>query len=348
MKRPALTGAALSRRSALAWALPLLASAAALPQPARAMAAQRRDSRPLLGTRVDMVAEGGSAAFLAEAMDSAFGEMARLSAMMSRYEPESALSRINQAAGRSAVAVPSELMAVLQTGLALHRRTEGWFDMTVGALKSWRFEAGQHGAVPNEGILAHERSLVDAAGLRLDPAAGRAHLLRPGMALDLGGVAKLPILAAGMRRLQDWGVANALINGGGDVLYRGRNQGRPWRVGLRDPRRPQQLIGVLDLQGQGVLAASGDYERYFIADGQRQHHILSPRSGRPSQGACGVSLWARDVDLVNGLGAAFMLGGHGYSRDYLGRTPELQALLVYPDQTVWATSDMQRALRPWV
>lgn len=338
----------LPSRRAVVRAIPALMVLGVALQPAHAgmEQQQRRESRMMLGTRVDLVAGGRSQLWLAEAMDSAFSEMARLSAQMSRYEPGSAVGKINRAAGSGGcVPVSSELMAVLQAGLSLHARTGGMFDMTVGALQSWHFEPGSHASVPPSDVLAREQGLIGSSGLILGARAKTARLARSGMALDLGGVAKLPILAAGMRRLEDWGVKNALINGGGDVLYLGRNQGQPWRVGVRDPRQPGRVLGVLALQGQGVLAASGDYERCFFENGQRQHHILDPKTGRPSRGACGVSLWARDIAAVNGLGAALMIGGREFAQDLAARTPELQIMLVDQDQLMWATAVMRNSLQ---
>ncbi|MDC8771291.1 FAD:protein FMN transferase [Roseateles albus] len=334
-----------SRRRAVK-ALPALLVLGAALQPAQAGLQQRRESRLMLGTRVDLVAQGRSQLWLAEAMDSAFAEMARLSASMSRYEPGSAVSAINKLAGKGeAMPISAELMAVLQTGADLHARTDGMFDMTVGSLKSWHFEVGSVASVPSAAVLAREQCFVGSAGLILDTHARSARLARAGMALDLGGVAKLPILAAGMQVLRDQGVKNALINGGGDVLYLGANQGRPWRVGVRDPRRPQRVLGVLPLAGQGVLAASGDYERYFFENGQRHHHVLDPKTGRPSLGAAGVSLWARDVESLNGLGAAFMIGGREFARDWVSRSPGLQVLLVGQDQAIWSTPGIKDALQ---
>ncbi|MDF6571896.1 FAD:protein FMN transferase, partial [Escherichia coli] len=128
------------------------------------------------------------------------------------------------------------------------------------------------------------------------------------MRLDLGGIAKLPILEAGMRVLRQHGIRDAMINGGGDVVASGKLQGHEWRVGLRDPLAPERLLGVVTLS-DGVVASSGDYERYFMHNGQRFHHVLDPETGLPAHGPHGVTLIGRDVDDVNGLGAAIMAAG---------------------------------------
>lgn len=340
MNRPT----SLTRRR-MALALPLLGSAAWLPSAfASAPAPLQRESRALMGTRLDIVAEGGSDKQLRTAIDHAWYEMERLAALMTRYDPASTVSAINRAAGLHAVAVDAELMAVLETAQGLAARTQGAFDITVGALKAWHFDAGQN-TLPAASDIEAQRRLVGYRGLVLDKRAGTARLAQRGMALDLGGVAKLPILEAGMKALQHHGIDSAMLNGGGDVLIAGRLRDRPWRVGLRDPRAPEKMLGVLALEGQAIVASSGDYERFFIAQGERQHHILDPQTGRPTHGPHGVSLLARDAASVNGLGAAMMVLGTDKARTLLASQPQVQALVAQRDQTLWQTPGMAAALQ---
>lgn len=147
-----------------------------------------------------------------------------------------------------------------------------------------------------------------------------------------------------MRVLKKQGIENAMINGGGDVLVAGRLQARPWRVGLRDPRAPERLIGVLALHGQALVASSGDYERFFMYQGQRQHHILDPGTGWPTQGPHGVSFLASDAASVNGLGAVTMVSGAGAGRALLSHKTGVEALIVDRDQSVWRSKGMQAML----
>ena len=149
-----------------------------------------------------------------------------------------------------------------------------------------------------------------------------------------------------MKVLRAEGVENAMVNGGGDVLTHGLWQGRAWRVGLRDPRAPERLLGVVPVAGTGVVASSGDYERFFFHAGQRQHHVLNPRTGRPSSGVHGVSLVARDVAAVNGLGAALMVQGPQAGRALAQRMPGLAVLIAGQDGGVWQSTAMSALLEP--
>ena len=226
----------------MAMALPLLGCVPWVSATAAARSPLRA-SRPLMGTQIDVVVDGVEAPLAHQAMDQAFAEMARLEALLSRYRPDSVVSRINRAAGIQPVVVPPEVMRALQAAQQMHAFSGGAFDITVGSLKGWRFEAGQQ-AAPSASQIARQLRRVDARRLVLDEKAGTAFLAEQGMALDLGGIAKLPILEAGMQVLRHHGVGHALINGGGDVLVMGQLQGRPWRPGGAGLHRRHQQKGL--------------------------------------------------------------------------------------------------------
>lgn len=329
-------------RRRLAFALPLLACGLVVPT-VHAKADIHRTSRQLMGTRIDLTLQGKDTAQLTAAAQAALAEMARLEDMMSRYRGTSALNAINLAAGIQAVQVPQELLQVLLMARRAAQASQGSFDATVGSLRDWDFDAG-HPHLPTAQQIARQLPLVSQQGLVIDERAGTAYLSRRGMRLDLGGIAKLPILQAGMRQLQNHGVADAMINGGGDVLVHGQLNGRPWRIGLRDPRQPDQLLGMVELK-QGFVAASGDYERYFMHQGKRMHHILDPRTGYPAQGPHGVALISEQLDAINGLGAAIMVAGAAAGRGRVAQTTGLDAIIVDADNSLWLSPGMRARLR---
>ena len=338
-------------RRRFALAVPLCAALSAVGAPLAGAASavpQRRVSRTLMGTTVDLVAEGTDAAALDQAMAAAFAEMERLEALLSRYRSDSVVRRIGGAAGRFPVKVPAEVLAVLRTTQRLHAESGGAFDATIGALDGWHFEPG-HEAAPSDAAIAQALGLVQGRDLRVDMARSTAYLARPGMALDLGGVAKLPILDAGLRVLEQRGVANAMVNGGGDVLVRGRSQGRPWRVGIRNPYLPDRLSGVLELSGRAVVASSGDYERCFMQGSKRLHHVLDPHTGRPTEGVHGAVLTATEVAAVNGWGTALMVQGASLGRHLHGRQPGVELWVAGATPAAsWMSPGLQAALRPAV
>lgn len=305
---------------------------------------QHRAIRPLMGTVVEIIAEGPDARTLITATDAAYREMTRLSDMMNHYNPESTVSAINHAAGKHPVQVPRELLQVLTYARAVSERTGGAFDITVGSLTSWRFDP-ERPALPTQAQIAALLPRVNYRHLILDARAGSAYLRRPGVRIDLGGIAKLPILAAGMDVLKQHTVSRAMINGGGDVVVMGPTQGRPWRVGIRNPLRPDALFAVVELQ-RGFVVSSGDYERYFLRAGKRYHHILDPRTGFPTQGPRGVTLISQDMELVNGLSSAIMVMGTRRGRALIEQHPALEGIIFNPDGSTWVSPNLVRHLVP--
>jgi len=326
-----ITAMTIGVHSSLRGAAALLLGLATLASAAEPL----REARPLMGTLVELSVEppGGDAARAHAAIDDAYREMQRLSDMMNHYDPKSVVSAINDAAGRVAVRVPPELMAVLRMAQAMSRRSDGAFDVTVASLRGWRFRADDP-RVPPPAEIAAQLRLVNWRDLRLDAGARTASLARHGMRIDLGGIAKLYIVHAGLQVLERHGVARALVNGGGDVAATGGSRARPWRIGVRDPRAPGRLLGVLRIE-RGLVVSSGDYARAFVREGRRYHHILDPRSGYPATGPHGVTLFGERLEAVNGLGVAIMVSGRAQGERWLTRDDAVEGLIVDADGALW-------------
>ncbi len=304
-------------------------------------AARIRETRPLMGTAVEVIAEGEDAAALRAGLEAAYREMNRLSDMMNHYDARSVVSAINDAAGVRAVATPPELAEVLAMARRVSQRTRGAFDVTIASIRGWRFRPDDP-RMPAKADIDSQLHRVGWKNLVL--AKNTAFLGKPGMRIDLGGIAKLYILRAGARVLERSGTQRAMVNGGGDVVVAGRKGSAPWNIGVRDPRKPDSLIGVLALD-RGFVASSGDYERYFERGGRRYHHILDPRTGYPSEGPHGVTLVAARLEAVNGLGVAIMVLGKAEGVRLVERTPGLDALIADRDGSVWMSKGMRARLK---
>lgn len=305
--------------------------------------ARLRQSRPLMGTRVDIAAVGDDARLLRAAQAAAFERMEALAGMMSHYAPTSRVAAINLAAGLQPVPVETELMQVLAMASDVSRRSGGAFDVTVGSVGRWHFDPGDP-RMPTPAHVAAHLPVVDYRNLVLDERAGTAWLRHRGMRLDLGGIAKLYILEAGLATLRDHGIRDALVNGGGDVVAMSRGAARPWRVGIRDPRRPERLLATLDVR-EGFVASSGDYERFFVLGGRRYHHVLDPKTGYPAHGPRGVTLVGADLASVNGIGAAAMVLDSKRGRDLIRSQAGVDALVAGRQDELWMTDGMRQRLR---
>ncbi len=283
--------------------LPLAASAPAT--------AEVSEARPGMGTllRVTVVAPPERAA---AGIEAAFRVFERVDRVMNEWREDSPLSRLNRRAGRGWVRLPADLCEVLALGLDGARATGGLFDPTWAAVSDlWRFE-GEAAVPPDDGVLTARCALVGWRGLELRrrSASGcEARLLRRGMRVGLGGLAKGWAVDRAARALRARGLRDFLLQAGGDLYAAGTRGGAPWRVAVRDPRGgPLEAMAALDVSDR-AFSTSGDYEHAFEAGGRRYHHLLDPRTCRPSGASRAVTLLARSATEAEILGKAVFLEG---------------------------------------
>jgi FAD:protein FMN transferase len=265
-----------------------------------------RREEAIMGTavRVELWSEDGAAG--ESAMAAVMAEMHRIDDTMSPFKPESELSRINRDAAHQAVAMSQPMYDIISRSIDFSKLSEGAFDITfasVGELYDYRRKIK-----PSEEELTRARAAVGYRNLMLDPLARSIRFARPGVRIDLGGFAKGLAVDNGAAILRSRGIANAIVTAGGDSHILGDRRGRPWTVGIRDPRRPGEVVALLPLQDV-ALSTSGDYERYFEADGVRCHHVIDPGTGKSPGGVRSVTVIAPDGLTSEGLTkSVFVMG----------------------------------------
>jgi len=272
-----------------------------------------------------------------QAARAAEAEACRIERKYSRYRESSVISEINRYAGRTPVAVDHETEMLVEAALELSGWTDGRFDPTVGVLrKAWDFRRRR---VPSAEEIEALLPLVDAESVSVRN--GTVFLRHAGMELDLGGVGKEYAVDRAAAVLRAEGVGAAIVNFAGDVrTIGGRADGRPWRVGVMDPRdRSRCRFTVLALNDAGI-ATSGDYERGFVKDGRRYHHILDARTGWPSRGIASVTTIAASAFRAGQLAtAAFLLGVEG-GLALIEQTAGVEGALITEDGSILASSGM--------
>jgi len=260
-----------------------------------------------MSTRWEIVLPSGdgSAALAA----SLFARVRELETELSEWRDGSPLAAVNRAAGAAPVAVPDDLLRLLERSLELGRRTNGAFDASWAALWGlWDFRAARP-SLPDPAEVARRVALVDYRRVVLDPVAGTVFLPEAGMQLGLGGIAKGFALDDLTARLEATGYGDFLIVGGGQVVARGSRGDRPWRIGLRDPRGgPDELFARLD-PGDASVSTTADNEAFFEIDGVRYQHVLDPRTGWPARGVRSVTVRHSEATLADALSTALMVLG---------------------------------------
>jgi len=238
----------------------------------------------VFGTLVEVSVYGAPEAQARQATAAVLARFDALHRMLHAWQP-SDLSRLNAALaqGQRAPVTPA-LAAMLRAAQTLSIQSNDLFNPAIGGLIAlWGFHADTPQArVPEAAAIA--RWVEAAPHMRdLHIENGTAWSDNPALQLDLGGYAKGRALDEAVRILKAHGIANALVNIGGNVIALGSHGDRPWRVGIQHPRKPGTLA-TLDLFDGEAIGTSGDYQRYFETAGRRYSHLIDPRNGWPAAG----------------------------------------------------------------
>jgi len=280
-----------------------------------------------------------------EALRAVEGEARRLERMFSRFRSESEIYALNKSAGEKCEKVSPETYEVLSQAIEFSRTSHGLFDATIAPLVDlWDYKNAR--IAPEDKKIQHILPKVNYLDLALDPLARTAMLRNAGQSIDLGGIGKGFASDRFMEIVQEYGIASAFSNIGGNVSTLGsKPDGLPWRVGLRHPRQIG-LLGAVEVTGKAV-STSGDYERFFIdRQGRRFHHILNPFTGYPAQsGLVSVSVIADSAMTADALSTAVFIAGLEEGLDLIGKYPQAEAVLVNPELEVFVTRGLSKCFQ---
>jgi FAD:protein FMN transferase len=272
--------------------LPLAVAAADAPaRPAVKTDALRLESSAVaMGSAYSVAVYGDDRTRMEEAVDAAFEEVRRLDQMLSNYKPESELSEINRFAAERPVTVTPEMFGLLAACVEYSRLSEGAFDITVGPLmKVWGFYKGT-GKLPHRAEILGALDRVGYGNILLDASNRTVRFRRPGVELDPGGIGKGYAVDRMIEVLKQYGIRTALVSASGSSIY---GLGAPpgekgWRVQIRDPKDETKSVAEVFLKDES-MSTSGNYEKFFRAEGRVYSHIMDPRTGWPAQGVLSVS-----------------------------------------------------------
>lgn len=249
---------------------------------------------PVMGTEIQITLQADDAKAAADAVRAARDELLRLDALLSEWRADSPITAVNRGAGGPPVPVPRELYDLVERSLQAAKQSGGAFDPTWASMRGlWKFGDAQDESVPSDEAIEQARKNVDWRGVTLDPE-HTAIGLRAGQALGLGGIAKGYAVDRLAAMFRGRGLANFAIRLGGDLFAAGTKNGRPWRAGIQDPRDPERTFAVVPVTDE-AFSTSGDYERFFVKNGVRYHHIIDPSTGRPAAASRSVTALCGDA-----------------------------------------------------
>jgi FAD:protein FMN transferase len=293
-----------------------------------------RRARLLLGTFVEIVASGAAIGDLDDAIDQAFVAVAQVHRLMSFHDAASDVSRLNREASARAVAVHPWTYQVLQASAAMHLKSVGVFDITIAP------HLQKRGLLPHgEDVADQDTETAGAANAIELLRDGRVRFSRPGIRIDLGGVAKGFAVDRAVDVLRTRGLEAGLVNAGGDLAAFGA---RPELVHLRNPNDAGRSLFQLDL-ANAALASSGRVFDPFQSTGLGDCAIVDPRSHRQVDAVAGATVRAPSCMIADALTKVIMVVGK--QAECLLHRYHADALFVLESGDVWITPDWQNAVR---
>ncbi len=300
------------------------------------------DGRYLMGTVLEITLEGLEPQSAARLLDDLYDVATRLDRLLSIYDPESDVSRLNRAAGRGRQPVDAEVVEILKRSVAYWDLTRGAFDVTIGPLVDLWMAAAGRGAPPTALELAAARERVGSNRISVVSGEG-VSLGEAGMKLDLGGIAKGFALDRMLPLLERHGVESALLNFGQSSTWAlGAPAGSAgWRLLVRGPEG--RYAGLITLRDQ-ALSVSGSQGQWVEIGGRRYGHVIDPRSGEPLMRARQAVVVSRQASLAEALSLALLVLDADTGLSLVAAQPDCEGLLIEGDGELRSTPGWDAAV----
>ncbi|MEK6583371.1 MAG: FAD:protein FMN transferase [Nitrospirota bacterium] len=297
-------------------------------------------SQLLMGTIVEITVTASDEKKANEAITAAFNEIHRLENIMSTYKPESDISKVNTAAGLHPVKVHKDLILAVKKSLEFADISGGAFNIAIGpAIDLWNITESE--VIPSPAELAAIKPLIDYKNVVVNEKEGTIFLRKKGMRINLGGIGKGFAADYAYNVLRMYGINSGVIAVAGDLRVFGKKpDGTRWNIGITHPRKKDTAIAKIHLTDLSI-STSGDYERFFIKNGVRYHHILSPETLYPSRGFQSVSVLAKDSTTSDALSTAIFAMGPDAGMKLIEKLEGVEAVIVRDDGSIWMSSGLK-------
>ena len=301
------------------------------------------DQQAIMGTTVRVELWHNDATTARASIDLAMEQLRRIDALMSPFKPASELFKINKSASVEPVHVGHEIFNLIAHSMDYSALSDGGFDITYATIG--RYYDYRLGLRPTDKQIAAALPNIGYRKLLLDSLNTTIKFARPGMSIDLGGIAKGYAVDCAMAELIKQGISRAIVTAGGDTRIIGDRVGRPWMIGVRDPRNKEKMIAVLPLTDRAI-STSGDYERYFERDGVRYHHILDPKTGRSITSTRSVTIIGPDATTTDALSTSIFVLGPKKGMALVETLPGIEAVIVDAQGKMYYSSSLQNLNPP--
>jgi thiamine biosynthesis lipoprotein len=272
------------------------------------------------------------------AVAAVFAEVARIDNLMSTYIEDSKMSEINRDAAERPVEAGDELFTLILRSLDISVLTRGAFDITYDSVgQHYDFREGRR---PDADTISEELPRLNYRFVEPNRGDGTIRFTHEGVRINLGGIAKGYAVERGVEVLRRFGVAHARVTAGGDSRLLGDRRGQPWMVGVQNPRDPDQVAVTIPLENEAI-STSGDYERFFLEDGERYHHIIEPSTGKPAGEVRSTTIIGPDAVLTDALSTSVFVMGVDQGLRLIATLPDYEGIVIDADGQMFYSDGLQ-------
>lgn len=294
----------------------------------------------LMGSRFELVSVHENKQTREDALRLAQVEIERIERLISSWDPDSETSIINTNAGEQVTKVSVELFNLIERTIKISDLTNGAFDISFSSIDPiWIFD-GRTMNAPDSAQIAASVKLINYKNIVLDRNNLTVFLREKGMKIGFGAIGKGYAANKAKKVMMDHGIANGLINAGGDLIAWGvQENGDAWQIGIADPKKEQEYIAWLNINEISVVT-SGNYEKYVIIDGKKFGHIIDPKTGWPVEGIRSVTLVSPDAELSDALATSVFVLGIEEGLRLVNGIKNVECLIIDNQNKIWTSNNL--------
>lgn len=271
-------------------------------------------------------------------IDAAIQEIKRIEALLTTFSNSSQTQLINQNAGIRPVKVDREVYSLIERSIAISDITQGAFDITYGSIDKslWNFDRTMT-SIPAKEQALKSVHLINYRNIVLNPEDCTVFLKEKGMRIGFGGIGKGYGAEMAKKLLVSNNVESGIINASGDLTAWGyQPDGKPWRIGISNPDRPQDIFSYLDISGLAV-ATSGNYEKYVMIGGKKYSHTIDPKTGLPISGIKSVTVISGSAEFADAMATPIAVMGIKAGLYLIDQIPDLHCIIIDDNNTIYTS-----------
>ncbi|WP_297334242.1 FAD:protein FMN transferase [Flavobacterium sp.] len=298
-------------------------------------------SLKLMGNNFTITVVAASETEGKEHINTAINEIRRIEALLTTYKDTSQTNLINQNAGIKPVKVDGEVYELIERSIAISKITQGAFDITYGGIDKslWNFDRNMS-RLPSKEDALKAVHLINYKNVILNPEDCSVFLKEKGMRIGFGGIGKGYGAEMAKRLLVKNNVESGIINASGDLTAWGlQPSGNPWRIGISNPDRPEEVFSYLNISGKAV-ATSGNYEKYVVIGGKKYSHTIDPKTGLPVTGIKSVSVISDNAEFADAMATPIAVMGINAGLYLVNQIPALHCIIIDDNNKIYTSNEI--------